>query len=294
MLTNTTSVDLTTLKSPKVCRPWKKIVFLLLFLLLLAFVFTAGALIYRTTSRSSENPPTLTGSALCTRVIPYSMEPRFARALSLIEERTSGVHNQSVKNIILTSFFARTSPLPSIFNCLDIQYCPAETMGIAEGLFYFSPKIASNERLPICVSEKYQSQDDLITAMLLSHEIVHAVQFALWNAGNKQNEPSCYTKEAQAFVEEFMFMFSTTRGELNSLFSRMANLANLDPQVATVRALFEMGISSKQIKRSQDCERTFPQDSDKQFMCIYDSTQETFEEEIRKNPYYREQCGSAG
>lgn len=225
--------------------------------------------------------------SLCNRTSPYVMEPRFSRALSLIQERTGG-HNVKVKTIWLTTV------LPSIINCLDIQYCPAETMGNAEGLFFFSPEIASNERLPICVSKSYQSQDDLITAMLLSHEIVHAVQFALWNAGNKQNIQSCYAKEAEAFTEEFMFMFSTTRGELSSLFSRMATIANLDLQVATVRNLFEIGISPKGIQQMKKCDRIFPNDSVENFTCLYNGFQTIFEEEIRKNPHYRKQCGTGG
>lgn len=224
--------------------------------------------------------------SLCNRTSPYAMEPRFMRALNFIQERTNySQPGRTTKTPLLSVF------LNSIINCLNIQYCSADSMGGAEGSFLFSPETSSQDKLSICISDQYILQDDLLTSILLSHEIVHAIQFAnaLVNAGGSNNSASfCYKDEAYAFTEQFMFMLSTTRGELSSLFSRMARVANLDPQIASAKHLFEIGVSPKQIQRSKECGDA------ENFDCFYKSTLTTFEEEIRKNPLYQKQCGADG
>lgn len=274
----------------------KNLLFLLTFFILsiglTALVLRIDAVPGSVPPNQSQPPQSQQQVSWCTRTNPHVMEPRFMRALSFIQERTNYSGSGGTTKTPVLSVF-----LNPIINCLNIQYCSADSMAGAEGAFLFSPGTSSQNKLSICISDRYIFQDDLLTSILLSHEIVHAIQFAIAtaNAGGNDNPASfCYENEAYAFTEQFMFMLSTTQGELSSLFSRMATVADLDPQVATAKYLFEMGVSPKQIQRTRECDRTFPEDSEGWFDCAYNRTKTMFEEEVRKDPYYQKQCGISG
>ena len=87
------------------------------------------------------------------------MEPEFARALSLLSQRvTADLQDQE-----LLEWFS------SILSCVDIKYASKTDLMGAEGVFYFIPG-QSADRLTILVSP-YRSQDDIMTAVLLSMNI---------------------------------------------------------------------------------------------------------------------------
>lgn len=145
----------------------------------------------------------------CPRSTNYQMEPEFSRALSLIEQRYfANIQNTESKDIF-----------NEITHCLDISYAKADTeMGGAEGLFRFVPG-QSPERLAINVSPRYKSTDDLLTAVLLSHEVTHAINYIV---GLESGKPaSCFEDEATAFTVEIEFLARLNKGEMNSLQTRL-------------------------------------------------------------------------
>lgn len=145
----------------------------------------------------------------CPRSTNYQMEPEFSRALSLIEQRYfANIQNTESKDIF-----------NEITHCLDISYAKADTeMGGAEGLFRFVPG-QSPERLAISVSPRYKSTDDLLTAVLLSHEVTHAINYIV---GLESGKPlSCFEDEATAFTVEIEFLARLNKGEMSSLQTRL-------------------------------------------------------------------------
>lgn len=141
----------------------------------------------------------------CIRKTGYDIPEGFKRAVSLIIQRSGG------------SSMARA--FNEIKNCLDIQYAKSDReMEGAEGLFYFQPG-QSLKKLNILVSPRYQTKDDLITAVLLVHELVHAYDYV--SELQTGEEYSCFEKEARAFNDQNYFLGVLNQEELNSLNARV-------------------------------------------------------------------------
>lgn len=144
-------------------------------------------------------------SVLCSRTVRYSNPEEFNRAISLIIQRSNKGGSTDFVN-----------QLNQVRNCLDIKYAnSSQDMANAEGYFDFS-KDSSNEDLKIFVSPKYESTDDLLTAILLDHEITHAMFYA----NGSVNSLSCYENEAYAYTNEFYFFSSLNAEEKQSIYSR--------------------------------------------------------------------------
>lgn len=151
---------------------------------------------------------------VCPRKQMYDMEPEFSRAISLVSQRLPSDNNaQTYKN------------------CLNVRYATSdEKMGTAEGLFQFVPG-QSPLKLDIIVSPKYQVKDDLLTAFLLAHEMVHANNYVLGLVQGKT--VGCFEDEASAFSQEALFLTKLNQEEINSLNGRLANSAS--PEVVSLR-----------------------------------------------------------
>lgn len=153
----------------------------------------------------------LDSNIYCERTVGHSMAPEFDRAISLIMQRLTEYQDKSPQQ--------NATRLLSIKNCLYIQYAVSEEdMGGAEGVFSFS-KNSSNDMLTIFVSQRYQVKDDLVTAILLSHEITHAYLFA---AGQSILVP-CFENEALAYLDEMQFVSTLNSEEKASLAYRYNN-----------------------------------------------------------------------
>lgn len=145
----------------------------------------------------------------CIRDEAYEMPEEFKRALSLIEQRYRDRGNIEEAN-----------RLNSIGNCLRIEYSESgKAINGAEGVFVFSPSHNLDEYL-IKVSPKYSIKDDLLTAVLLRHELTHVFQYA--NNEDVNSEEGCYKAEADAFISEGRFVYHVLNDEeKKSLESRM-------------------------------------------------------------------------
>lgn len=177
----------------------------------------------------------------CTKQTPYNNKPEFQRAISLISQRMAPELAEWEKGQNVTS----NSPIAPIFslkNCLDIQYASlANELGSAEGVFYFDNNVSGTDKLKILVSPTYKSQDDVVTAYLLVHEIYHAIQFVTESSWGVVLEecykndtkdycdglakeihqpfywPDCITKEANAYLVQRIFISSLKPVEKNTL-----------------------------------------------------------------------------
>lgn len=146
-----------------------------------------------------------TDAKLCSRLDPYDMPDEFNRAISLIIQREK--QGTEIDNFMGMAFGI-------IKNCLHIQYAKSEgDMSGSEGYFAYS-NLSSKDDLLIFVSPKYRIKDDLLTAILLSHEIAHAFSYVM------NNNKSCYEQEAGAFLVQWNFLTLLNDEEKKSLESR--------------------------------------------------------------------------
>lgn len=188
----------------------KKLILIIIGITVIGLAYYAGI---RTNSLSLTNsvPTPTNNSSLCTRTSPYDNPPEFDRALSLITQR----FQQTNTSLGIEA----AKELESIKNCLDIQYTLSDNeMDGAEGLFSFSSNSAK-DRLKILVSPRYQIKDDILTAILVSHELKHAWLFATDNFKTL----TCYGNEVNAFKFQLAFIASLNKEELSSLIYRYSN-----------------------------------------------------------------------
>jgi hypothetical protein len=188
----------------------KKIILIIIGIIVIGLVYYAGVR-SNSVSLTKTTPTTTNSSSLCTRTSPYDNPPEFDRALSLITQRFQQTNTplgiESAKEI------------ESIKNCLDIQYASSDNeMNGAEGLFSFSSK-STKDRLKILVSPRYEIKDDILTAILVSHEIKHAWLFAT----DRFKILTCYDNEVNAFKFELAFIVSLNKEESSSLIYRYSN-----------------------------------------------------------------------
>lgn len=201
----------------------------------------------------------LNNNIICDRSEPYPIPSEFDRAISLIIQRL-----QEKNNPIIT---IRADSIKSIKNCLNIQYASTDgEMKGAEGLFYFSPS-SSKEDLKILVSPRYQIKDDLLTAILLSHELTHAYLYTI--DGN--SFLSCLEDEAQAFRLQLLFMSTLNYEEIASLTYRYNNRTSPESVAALDLPLTVVNYSS-----------VGPSESDHAYNKVLNY--------VKNSTYYQEQC----
>lgn len=145
----------------------------------------------------------------CERTEEYVYPEEFKRAVSLlIQRKENSKLNESIKLAV---------GYKKVRNCLDIQYLSGkENFTDVEGVFVFDNS-STPERLQIFVSPKYQNKDDLLTTLLLSHEIHHAYLFA----AGKAKFMTCYENESEAFATELgLYHFDFNQEEKDSINNR--------------------------------------------------------------------------
>lgn len=164
---------------------------------------------------------------VCIRKTGHDIPEEFQRSLSLIKQRFDQANEERAD--IWSSFIKRVE------NCLNIQYAkPADDFDedAVEGLFTFYPS-QSMERFDILISPKYSVKDDLLTAILLVHEISHVRDFV---NDQKDGEPTgCFETEGIAFSAQNYFASLLNEEEVNSINARVrTNLSREAQQVVDV------------------------------------------------------------
>jgi len=179
-----------------------KKVFIVLAVLALAFLAVISVSVYVKVQEAPDTTPTNDAGVKCTRKEPYKLAPEFERARSL--------RNQRLQEAGITLDY-------SFYNCINIDYADLSKDG-AEGMFSFDQN-SSIDNLKILVDNSYKIKDDILTAILLQHEITHVGQFVSKLQG--KGELSCIDSEVQAFSNELVFMTLLNPEEKMSLVQRI-------------------------------------------------------------------------
>lgn len=158
----------------------------------------------QTTSLSSKN-------YICDRKEPYEMPEEFVRALSLIKQRLGE-----------NGFKEAADYIGSYQNCFNIQYGDAQAIDGAEGAFWFDTRISSPDNLQFTINDTYKFNDDLLTSVVISHELTHALNFVAEQRSGVTN--TCLENERRAFLFELNFLKSLNSGEKDSILERLVNL----------------------------------------------------------------------
>jgi len=261
------------------------IILLSIFLFILFRIFVLRLSEINGTKTDKTIDQELTPFTYCQRTKSHGMPPRFQRALNLLLERNSEI-NPRVKTLTLRLF------LHSIAPCLFIQYCLSPEMADAEGWFYFMPEHANRDSLLICVSSEYIDEDDIFTAILLAHEITHAIQWVLDETNTTYGEiynNTCYGKEAMAYTEQLLFIISLTNGEFESVSSRL-RVGKFSSRIAILTEMINLTA-----KYFTSCEKYYDSNQPKTnqgpyFTCLIKSWELELEKMVRRNPYYQKQC----
>lgn len=203
---------------------------------------------------------------VCSRTSPYPMPSEFQRALSLIEQRETASNIANHSNAVTW-----------IKNCLDIRY--GDT-GNNEGEFFFDDSVSSPDRLVIVVNPSYQASDDLLTAILLRHELEHAGAYETYKKYGTQL--TCLQNETSAFFWQFQFVLTLNKEELSSLDSRIAVGANQNNMLPMLKQL-----SAYNLQATTACQEAA---SDKKWACYVAEFNQQIEQSIRNNPVYQKEC----
>lgn len=213
------------------------------------------------------------GDIVCTRQEPYKLAPEFERARSL---RTQRLEEYGFKMDY------------SFYNCINVEYADLSSHD-AEGLFYFDTSSPLN-KLTIYVDQNYRLNDDLLTALLLSHEFTHLTQFVDYLKTGK--ELSCYEKEAEAFFNQIVFFYALNAEERNSVWARIDSLTRGNTisksgqnMLSQLKYLNDIGVTADTY-----CKQLKWDTLDNYNKCVTDKWRSLILESVKTNPSYIEQC----
>ncbi len=245
---------------------WTKNPRTILFRIILLLTLLVIIYLWPDTNNLSSQSTNTTKEIKCTRTERYKNPPEFDRALSLINQRAL---EYSSKNNMSHSI---------ITPCIIVKYTNMSTSDTdAEGYFIFGDKDMNQNYLPIYVDKKYQSTDDLITALLLVHEITHAGQYM--DSLNGKNKLSCLDKEVQAFLHQANFIAQLNDEERNSIWYRIlhGSDSNLNPQLYLVKQFSFIETDARKVCKNDS-------------KCFSDQYTEGIKEMVYANQTYQEQC----
>lgn len=198
----------------------------------------------------------------CIREEMYDMPEEFKRALSLIKQRLSNKMGDNSGDF-------------SFFNCLNIQYSDLKD---AEGVFTFVPGQSSIDKLNILVNKSYTSSDDLLTALLLSHEALHASNYLDLVSNNIKTD--CVDEEVKAFTMQLIFSASLTEGEMKSLNLKLKQgYYNIDNQLKIMWDLLTYRDYARKMCKTVDYDD-----------CFFKYFNLKAKNMIVSNPFYQKQC----
>lgn len=199
----------------------------------------------------------------CIRNSPYPTEPEFERVISLTAQRIKQ-RSPDYKE-------------PEYSNCIHIQYGDLKTDGTGpEGVFVFDKSISTPNDLVIYVDKSYKSNDDLLTAILVVHEITHAQQF--YNeAINGENTISCVDKETDAFMSELLLLYYFNAEERESIIYR-----SFGKEISNTALMGTNQIITIFVNSGLQCK--------KELNCALNLSRQKIREWIIKDPFYIKLC----
>lgn len=185
----------------------RRYIFLLITLALLLVLFFRFSNTKNTESQSaSTKKPNLIS---CTRTTRLDNLPQYDRALSLIQQRLIvNLERFKDNNRAIFTYFP-----PELTNCIKVVEEAPNQLNDFEGYFKFNGKDIKSNYYPIVVNSKYVESDDVLIALLLTHEITHVQQYL--DSANNIKTFSCVDGEVAAFLASERFYVSGLNDEEN-------------------------------------------------------------------------------
>lgn len=214
----------------------------------------------------------------CTRTTRLENQPQYDRALSLIEERYKQWEETGETK---GSWYFFPSQL---VNCIKILEGDVRNTSGVEGYFTFNDPEIKENYFPITVDADYSSTDDVVTALLLVHEIVHVQQYLDYL--HNTIESSCIDKETEAFYAQIRF-YSIQNTEIRkSIDLRIEHDENLNPQLGIISAIKNQsdldGVRNECLYGSGKDDKN----------CIDNYRKNEIKKMIAQDEYYQRQCAT--
>src|SRR3989344_6440533 len=175
-----------------------------LIILVLVLVATSSFFVYKNIKKNNEATTAIEKfNPECTRTERWENKPQYDRALSLIQQRIQESIELDKGTDGATAF---TNFPPNLVNCIFIKEEDIDDKSGIEGYFALDSSEIKNNYFPITIDKDYKEADDIVTALLIAHEMAHVQQFLVGTPMSPRNE--CLRAEADAFVTQWM-MFGT-------------------------------------------------------------------------------------
>ncbi len=213
---------------------------------------------------------------VCKRTEPYNIPSEFSRAINLIEDRMQ---------------LERGFPFR---NCIYIEYRDLGGTG-TEGYFTFS-KDSDPQRLEIYVDTKYQSKDELLTSLLLVHELTHVEQYiSRLHESSSPNAHICFMDEVDAFYNELLLSLNFNPEETESLRSRISEFyrsTGTTPTATLSGSNYESIVYLSQLQTDgyTHCKKSNVIGTDNFGVCVTNQVKESLLKEVMNTEVYKQQC----
>jgi len=209
-----------------------KKVFIFVFLVFVLIVTTA-LIAYRMKQQKTEtNTVVEEFNPICTRTERLENRPQYDRALSLIQQRIQESIELDKGTEDETAF---NNYPPQLVNCIYIEEEDLSGMPGVEGYFTFDSNKIQNNYFPITVDKNYKEADDVVTALLIAHEMEHVQQFLKGTPVSTRND--CLRAEADAFVAQWMLFHNLSLEEKESVNARIERDSSLHPQLQMIKKI---------------------------------------------------------
>jgi hypothetical protein len=228
----------------------------------------------------AEKPKTIS----CARTVRLDNKPQYDRALSLIQQRIDENHKywtnagEQYQDMLFINF------PPELVNCIKISEEDTRGSTGVEGYFTFNGQDIKKDYYPITVSTDYGFTDDIVTALLLSHEMTHVQQYM--DALNGKNSLSCIDSEIDAFIAQLDFYGILNDEEISSVYYRIhgSDEVFLHPQLKMLDTMLtinrESGCGFRDLFKGKDSTH-----------CVDINLRNKLREILTDDSYYRKQCG---
>jgi len=171
----------------------------------------------------------------CLRTERLNNSPQFDRPLSLIQQRIQ----ESIERDKTTSWKSAFLEFPpNLVNCIYVKEEVIDSDSGIEGYFTFNGEDVKSNYFPITVDKKYKDADDVVTALLITHEMEHVQQFLNKTPMDTRNE--CLKAEAEAFIAQWSLFGSLSIEEMTSINARIEYNDFLHPQLQMIERIREL------------------------------------------------------
>lgn len=213
---------------------------------------------------------------ICNRTERLENDPEYDRALSLINQRIDENEKWCDKYCESEEYEKklRFRHFPAnLTNCIKIieQDIPDK----AEGYFIFNGEDIKKDYFPIIVNKSYNYSDDILTALLITHEMTHVQQYL--DSLSSEDNLSCREKEVEAFISQIDFYVLLNNEENKSVWLKMNESNNKK------HSQIEMLLTMININKTSTCE--FSDDE-----CKQKNLKSKLFELISENENYQDQC----